>query len=372
MLMTLSLGVAVTLVGSAAAQMVTLTEPPAPLLPKKFGDWTRTATVGTTSGYALVNLSPQELAECGERRSKVAEYMRNGRVVHVEAMEFGDRTGAYSAFTLALRPGMTLVDPYDAVGNGGEAVLFTVGKTVVLANFTRGGTAADLRTLKPLADAMPKVFDNSGVAPILPSLAPTKGLVQTSLRYALGPATYAAEGGVLPAESLDWKMEPEAVTARYDDTRGKETLTLLMYPTPTIAVNAAKMIRQEVPELKASTLLRQSGSLVVLATGSFPGDAAEQMVKGVHLSQMTFNQDVQPPFKVVAAQTFTLLENIAILSGILCTATVLLGLFLGLGRAWFRVLRGKPAAIEPEFLSLHLSPQNKPAVFRRPDSREGV
>jgi hypothetical protein len=37
---------------------------------------------------------------------------------------------------------------------------------------------------------------------------------------------------------------------------------------------------------------------------------------------------------------------------------IMLGLILGFGRASLRVLRGKPAAAEPEFLSLHLAPQN--------------
>ena len=87
---------------------------------------------------------------------------------------------------------------------------------------------------------------------------------------------------------------------------------------------------------------------------------------------MTIDQDAHPPFKVVAAQTFTLLENITILSCVLGAGAVLLGLFLGFGRAWFRVLRGKPAAVEVEFLSLHLAPQNKPAVFRGDDSTEGA
>jgi hypothetical protein len=96
------------------------------------------------------------------------------------------------------------------------------------------------------------------------------------------------------------------------------------------------------------------------------------MVGSIHLSQMTFNQDAHPPFKVVAAQTFTLLENITILSCVLGAGAVMLGLFLGFGRAWFRVLRGKPAAVEAEFLSLHLAPQNKPAVFRGDDSVEGA
>ena len=114
------------------------------------------------------------------------------------------------------------------------------------------------------------------------------------------------------------------------------------------------------------------GRLVLLASGTFAGDAAQQMIAGIHLSQMTFDQDAHPPFKVVAAQTFTLLENIAILSGVLGAGAVLLGFFLGFGRAWFRVLRGKPAAVEVEFLSLHLAPQNKPAVFGGPDSAAGA
>ncbi|MGA8937752.1 MAG: DUF6599 family protein, partial [Acidobacteriaceae bacterium] len=375
----------------AVGQSVTLTEPSMPLLPAKFGGWTRTETAGAAPVYALANLSPQALAECGEQRSKVAEYTHGGRLVHVEAIEFGDKTGAYSAFTLAERPGMTVgseLGVYDAVGsssersaegrtgNGGGVVLFLAGKAVVLANFVggaagTGGTAADVRTLRPLAEAMPKVFGNSGLAPMLPMLTPTKGLVPGSIRYALGPVSYAAEGGVLPPGSLDWKMEVEAVTAQYDDSRGRETLTLLLFPTPTIAESAAKVIRSKVPELKGSARLQQRGTLVALATGSFAGDAAAQMVGGVHLTVMTFNQDVHPAFKVVAAQTFTLLENIAVLSGVLCSGAVLLGLFLGFGRAWFRVLRGKPAAVEVEFLSLHLSPQNKPAVFQGPDPREG-
>jgi len=365
--------------GVGFGQSVTLMEPEAPLLPAAFGEWKQTADSGAakaaTLSYSLLGLDAQAMGECGERRSKAADYTRGGRVVHVEAIQFGDRTGAYSAFTLAERPGMRVgseLGTYDADAVGGNAVLFTVGKSLVMATFGGEVTEPDVVSLRPLAQAMPKVFGGAGAVPILPTLPPAKGLVGGSLRYALGPVSYAAEGGVLPAASLNWKMEPEAVTVRYDDERGKETLTLLLYPTPTIAESAAKTIQGEVPQLKdGGARLRQDGALVLLAMGSFAGDAAQQMIAGIHLSRMTFNQDAHPPFKVVAAQTFTLLENIAVLSGVLGAGAVLLGLFLGLGRAWFRVLRGKPAAVEVEFLSLHLAPQNKPAVFRGTDSPEG-
>ncbi len=116
--------------------------------------------------------------------------------------------------------------------------------------------------------------------------------------------------------------------------------------------------------------MRQEGTLILLATGTFSGDAAQQMIAGVHLSQMTFNQDAHPPFKVVAAQTFTLLENIAVLSGVLGAGAGTAGTVPGV---WAGVVSGaarKPAAVEVEFLSLHLAPQNKPAVFRGTDSVE--
>jgi len=366
---------------SWAQGSVSLMEPAAPLLPAKFGAWTRVdvavdAKTDVGSGAALLGVSAQALGECGEIRSKVAEYTRGGRRIHVEAVQFGDRTGAYSAFTLVERPGMRVgseIGVFDADGVGGDAVVFTVGKSVVLAKFTGAVTAQDVAELRPLALAMPKAFGNTGAVPILPTLTPTKGLVGGSLRYALGPVSYAAQGGVLPAGSLNWKMEPEAVTAQYDDERGQETLTMLRYPTPTLAKEAAKAVQGEVPGLlSGGARLRQDGTLVLLATGTFAGDAAQQMIAGIHLSQMTFDQDAHPPFKVVAAQTFTLLENITILSAVLGAGAVMLGLFLGFGRAWFRVLRGKPAAVEAEFLSLHLAPQNKPAVFGGRDSATGV
>ena len=394
-------------VASTASAQITITEPEAALLPAQFGGWARTSNPVAVLPSALPSLSPQALSECGERRSKLADYVREGNTLQVEALEFGDRTGAYSAFTLAEEAeqatagsapggergvgtgagktetvsgwwltGLTVgkgLEAYQTAGagaQGGAVVLSMVGKTLLLARFSQGTPEEDAQALTPLLEAMPKVFGSAAVVPVLPTLPPARGLVAGSLRYALGPVSYAAEGGVLPPGSLDWTMEPEAVTARYDDARGKETLTLVLYPTPTIAQKAAKVIAAEMPGPKSSARLRQQGMLVALATGGFSGAEAEQMVQGIHLSELAFNQDAHPPFKVVAAQAFTLLENIAILSGVLGAAAVLLGLFLGFGRAGYRVLRGRPPAVEVEFLSLHLAPQNKPAIFTEPQAAE--
>jgi hypothetical protein len=360
------------LTAGAVAQNIAITEPSGPLLPASFGEWKAAApgTAAASSGISLASVSKDALEECGPQRSQVGDYTRGGKTVHMEAIQFADRTGAFSAFTLVERPGMREAKDLgsrDAVGN--SAVLFTVGSSLVLVG---GATAADVDSLKPLALVMPKAFGEHGVAPLLPSLLPPKGLVNGSLRYAIGAAGYAAEGGVLPAQSLRWDKSAEAVTAQYADKRGKETLTVLLYPTPMIAGQMTKQIQAEVPGMGpsfAGAKVRREGELVILATGGFTADAATQLVGDVHLrQQVSFDQDIQPTEHQQIVKTYSMLASIAILGGVLMVAAVLLGFFLGGGRAAIRMMRGKDAAADVEFLSLHLAPQNKAAQFDRSES----
>jgi hypothetical protein len=340
-------------------QAVTLTEPPVQLLPQSFGGWQQggNSEPGTVS---LTTVNKAALQECGPLRSQVNTYTRNGRTMRVEAVEFGDRTGAYSAFTLAVRPEMRVakdVGSSNAVGDG--AVMFTIGDTLVLAS---PATQTDLPPLKELAKVLPKVTGSRGVAPLLPNFVPEEHLVPSGMRYALGPESYAAEGGVLPANSLGWDKSAEAVTANYDEKHGHETVTLLIYPTPQIAQAFERRLSTGVTGLGpsfANARVRRDQELVMLASGALPGNEAQALLQNVHMKQLvSIDRDMPPAFHTEVQKTFSLLTNIAILSGVLMGAAVLLGLFLGGARALIRVLQGKPAASEPEFLSLHLSNQN--------------
>jgi hypothetical protein len=368
--------------GLAAGAQTAVTLPNAPLLPQSFGEWKAGGPpIVSSSGMSLTTVSKEALEECAPERSQVADYVRNvaGNVrnIHVEAIQFGDRTGAYSAYTLVKRAGMHEAKDLgssDAVGDG--AVLFTVSASMVLVS---GAGPDDIASLKPLAEVLPKVPGNKGVAPLLPTLAPAKGMVNGSLRYAIGPATYAAEGGVLPANELSFDKAGEAVTAQYADKRGKETLTVLLYPTPAIAGRITQMISDALPKLGpgfATAKVRRDAEAVSLASGTFSAEDAQKLVEIVHLrQQLAVDPDVdpvEPSVQTKIVQTYSLLTSIAVLAGVLMAAAVLLGLFLGGGRALYRVARGKPAAVEVEFLSLHLAPQNKPAQFHGPDSADSA
>jgi hypothetical protein len=349
--------------GAAGQTSVAITEPGAPLLPVSFGEWKAAAAAGSAPEFSLANANKAVLEECGPARSAIADYERGGKTIHVEAIQFGDRTGAFSAFTAIATPSMRQgkeIGSADAVG--ANDVLFTEGSSLVLVSGT-----IETASLKPLAAGLPKITGSKGLAPLLPTLIPEKGLVAGSVRYALGASSYASEGGVLPAQSLEWEKSAEVVTAKYDDKRGKETLTLLLYPTPTISSDIHKKIlayTANPPASAGAVRSRREGEVVMLAEGSFSPDEAQRMIENIHLKQeVSFDRDMPPVFQVEVQKTYSLLTNLAVLIGVLAVAALLLGLFLGGGRAAIRVMRGKSAAVEPEFLSLHLNPQNATPRF---------
>lgn len=350
---------------AVAAQNSTALDLAPKLLPQSFADWQSVSTQTSSTGLSLVNISKAALEEDGPIRSQVADYGKSGRTLHIEAIEFGDRTGAYSAYTLVRPPGAhegKELGVLDSVGQ--NAVLFLQGTVLALAS---PATDADIPALKALADTLPKAAGNKNVPPILPTFAPARGLVNGGLRYAIGPATYAAQGGVLPANSLGWDKSAEAVTASYDDKRGKETLTLLIYPTPEIAAAHVRAIAGASPGMGpnfTNARIHRDKELVALSSGTFSAGDAQALADSVHMRQeVSIDKDVQPVFHVEMQKTASLLTNIALLFGILAIAAVLLGIFLGGGRAMIRVMRGKPAAVEPEFLSLHLDTESKAARF---------
>jgi hypothetical protein len=356
--------------GVALAQGIAVNVPPSPLLPDGFGTWIKGGEpVANTGGLSLTTINKDALEESGPQRSQVQRYVRNDKGVvkgiEVQAIQFGDRSGAYSAFTLVSRPDMKPVKDLGtdaAVGDG--AVVFYSGASLVVAV---GAAEADVASLKPLAEALPKALGNKGLAPLLPTYVPVKGLVPGSLKYALGGATYQAEGGVLPSGSLGWAKSAEAVTAKLTDKRGQETLTILLYPTPTIAGAFAKTVKDETAGMGpafGTSQIRREGELVMLANGTFSADEAQKMLENIHMKQvLSFDKDVQPVFHVEVAKTYSLLQEIVILFCILGGTAVVLGFFFGFGRAAIRKLQGKPAATEAEFLSLHLAPQNEAPKF---------
>jgi len=204
----------------------------------------------------------------------------------------------------------------------------------------------------------------------LPGYLPQAGLDSQSTRYALGPIGYVRGGGLLPPSLVDFARGAEVLTAAYSGRDGEGSLTLIDYPTPQIAIERNKAVAAflaagntagaEWPsQLAESTVAalqsRRSGPLVAVSSGSFSADRAHRLLSDVNYSaDVTWNHP--EGYVSDVTKTAKLLIGIITLTAILGGAALLLGVFLGGGRALYRRLRGKPASslADAEFISLHL------------------
>lgn len=349
-----------------AAKPTILMEPPAPLLPATLGKLKRLEPGDVGDGIGkldVAGLSAQDKAvvtEDGLKRFAQSEY---GGVTgkdllpqaKVTVYKFIDASGAIAAYDYFRKPGMQpekLGD--DAVSNGDELLLRS-GVNVVRADSKSRESVNALA--KELIVGLPKIGGSAGQAPLLPTLLPAKGLDADSERYALGPDGYAAMGGVLPAQIVGFEKSAETVTAKY---KNGGVLTLLLYPTPQIAGEYGRVIETAMNQPGAAAAagtvkLRREGPLLALTTGAWSANAAQAMVEEVHLyTEVSFDKPMPLEFHAEIQKTYSLLESIGLFCGFSAVAMVVLALFFGGGRALIRVMQGKSAASEPEFLRIDL------------------
>jgi hypothetical protein len=318
----------------AQAKMM-LAEPPAPLLPESLR-----SGPDHEAGNGVPSWSGADgpvLVEDGIKR-----YERgSGPSGTVTVYQFDDATGAVAA--------------YDYLRKAGAPQVMRSGVSVVVANL-KGSARSSEALLQTVKTGLPKIGGPKGLDPLLPTYLPEKGLEKDTVHYALGPVGYQAMGGVLPPEIVGFDKAAEVATAKY---QGRGTLTLLLYPTPQIAGDHGRQIEAEMNREGSSAgtvKLRREGPLVLMTTGTWSPAEAKAMVEGIHLrNQLTWNKPMPPEFHSEVQKTYSLLTSIAVFCGVGAAAAIILGLFLGGGRAAIRVLQGKPAATEPEFLRIDLS-----------------
>jgi hypothetical protein len=334
-----------------------LMEPPAPLLPATLGKLQRAAEGDSGDGLGSVDAADKAaLAEDGLRRFARSDYAQGAEHGNVTVYQFVDASGAIAAFDYFRRPGpLSAAKMGDETAPGaGDEIVFRSGKNVVRENFNLHGEHVGV-VMGELIDHLPKALGPSAQMPLLPTLLPAKGLQAESVRYALGPESYHATGGALPAEAVGFDKSAEAVTAKY---KNGGLLTLVLYPTPEIAGDHGRAIETQINQQGTSAgtvLLRREGPLVAVTTGVWGAAEAKAMVEGVHLrSEVSFDKPMPVEFHAEMKKTYTLLESVAVFSALGALAALVLGTFFGFGRAAIRVMMGKPAATEPEFLRIDL------------------
>jgi hypothetical protein len=348
---------------------IELPPPPKPLLPDAFAGWVTAQPLKTVIDPAQADsASTSALKEYGFTHAVLATYNRDGETLTVHALGFVDTSGAYGAYTCYRQNGW----PKEEIGAGAASnknrVLFWQGTTVVDATFSNVGpmSAAELREL---AKQLPEARGNKAIAPPILANLPQTSLDKQTTHYALGAASYAGAGGALPPELVGFDRGAEAVTANYSLPSNPATLTIIDYPTPQMAAAQEAKIRDYIkagahaqPAFpkpladsdQASLEVRRSGPLVILVSGDAIPEESHKLLESVHFQEELVS--IPQPTESEVNKTGRLLLGITELVVIGSAAAILLGFFLGGGRAMYRIARGKPASsvYEIEFIRLNL------------------
>ena len=210
--------------------------PPVPkaLLPESFAGWVAAKPAKKLTDAAQADsANAAALKEYGFTDAAMADYKRDGETLSLRALRFYDASGAFGAYSFYRQNGW----PKEEIGTGATSdhnrVLFWVGNTVVDANFSQISPMSGSE-LRELAGGLPLPEGGKALAPPILADLPQANLDGQTTHYALGPASYAGAGGVLPPELVGFDHGAEAVTANYSLRSGPATLTIIDYPTPQI------------------------------------------------------------------------------------------------------------------------------------------
>ncbi len=342
---------------------------PKPLLPDAFAGWVSAEKPTTfTEASEADQGNAAALMEYDFTDGALATYKRSGQTLTLRALRFHDASGAFGAYSFYRQNGW----PKEEIGTGATSsnnrVLFWVGNSVVDASFSRIGPMSGSE-LRELAGELPPLDGPRALPPPIMGNLPIESLTPETTHYALGPAGYAGAGGVLPADLVGFDRGAEAVTATYSLRSNPATLTIIDYPTPQMAAAQETKIRAYikagsaavppwpkplVDSDQAGLEVRRSGPLVAIVSGDAIPEESHKLLATVHYeSEIT---SIPQPTDSEVFKTGKLLMGIVTLVIIGASAAILLGFFLGGGRALYRIARGKPASsmYEVEFIRLDL------------------
>jgi hypothetical protein len=345
--------------------------PPVPkaMLPQEFAGWVADGAPKKVTDPALADpANAVALKEYDFTDAALASYKHGSETLNVRALRFLDASGAYGAYSFYRQNSW----PKEEIGAGAASdhnrVLFWLGNTVVDANFSHIGAMSGAE-LRELASQLPVPAGTKAMAPPVLGNLPKENLDGQTTHYAVGPAGYAGAGGVLPPELVGFDRGAETVMANYTLRSGAATLTIIDYPTPQVAAAQETRIRAYlkagskaqpawpkplVDSDQVSLEVRRSGPLVAIVSGDAIPEEGHKLLATVNFD--TELTSVPQPMESEVAKTGKLLLGITVLVLIGCAAAILLGFFLGGGRALYRIARGKPVSsvFDTEFIRLNL------------------
>ena len=310
------------------------------ILPGSFGNWSGSVQPGLASPVlpsgdsAAANVAAlQEAArrEYGFVSGENADYRRGSEEMKVNLYKMKDPSGAYGLYSYLRATDMPRADFTEHSSMSRENALVLIGNVVLEVagkDLPKNGSA-----LKALV-AVVAPHAESGLLPTIGDRIPTKGFIDRTDKYVLGPSTL---NQVFPLADGDWlgfSMGAEAETAKYRVNGHEINLVIADFPTPqTAAKRLADLQKQfNLNDSNAAGNLkplyaRRAMTLVAIVSGAATKKEADAILDQLESgTQLTWNE---PTFQFKEPGIGVMIVGAIMGTGVICLFAIIAGLAFG-------------------------------------------
>lgn len=310
------------------------------ILPSSFAGWTGQPQPGIPAPVAhngdhVANMAAGQFVatqqEYGLVSGEQAAYSRANGKLQVTLYRMKDPSGAYGMYSYLRSPDMLRADITDHSAMSRERALVLDGNLLLDVH------GADLPQLGKDLNALvaatnPKA--EQGPLPALSDHLPTKGFIDRSDKYILGPQTLNQFFPVTPNDWLGFGAGAEAEIARYRVDGRELNLLIADFPTPQTAQKKLLQLQQDyhVNEPNADAngspiFARRSITLLALVSGARTPEEADKLLDQIQSgTEVTWNE---PTFQFKEPAITTMIVGAIIGTGIICCFALVSGLAFG-------------------------------------------
>jgi hypothetical protein len=309
------------------------------ILPSSFAGWSGDPQPGTPAPVVNndhnASMAAGQLAatqqEYGFVSGEQAAYSRASEKLQVTLYRMKDPSGAYGLYSYLRSPDMLRADITGHSAMSRERALVLDGNLVLDihgADLQRSGK--DLNAL--VASINPKA--EQGPLPALSDHLPTKGFIDRSDKYILGPQTLNQFFPVTTNDWLGFDTGAEAEVARYHLDGRELNLLIADFPTPQTAQKKLTQLQQDYHVNAPSSdpngspiFARRSITLLAIVSGARTREEANKVLDQIQSgTEVTWNE---PTFQFKEPAITTMIVGAIIGTGIICCFALVSGLAFG-------------------------------------------
>jgi hypothetical protein len=333
------------------------------VLPSSFAGW----SADSKGAFGLGNLPDADQGaaanEYGFASGERNTYTRGKDTIKVDLYQMKDPSGAYGEYSYLRTPDMARAKLTDHSSLSSSRALMLVGNFVV--DVQGQGLQRMQSNMKALVQAIQPRAD-AGALPSLWQRLPTKGFVDQSDKYVLGPQTLNQFFPGALGDTLGFSSGAEVEVAHYRVAGHDTQLLIADFPTPQLADQSLIALRKKfningsmAASVAPQLFAKRSLTLVAMVAGAPTAEAANALLDQVHSgTELTWNE---PPFEVTQPGILTIVVGTLIGTGVLCAFALVAGLsFAGFRLLIKRALPGKVFDRTKEIQVIQLGLSSKP------------